>query len=326
MNKVDLSIIIPAYNCEKSIRKCVESIMKSGIEFRKKFEIIIVDDGSLDKTHSVCTALANLYEEIIVIKKENEGVSCARNVAIERANGKYLAFCDSDDEVEINYFSTIFPVLNSCNYDIISFGYSLYFESDNIKIDMVDNQDNFINDNFMSKMLSSDKVGGFVWNKIIKKEFTKNIRFNPELSICEDLSFLFEILLKNKELSIKYIKESLYIYINNELSASRNLSNLFDVDGGYKYEKTFNYILKSNAESQKYRRVFKSKLFECSLSTFLDNVLKNQLMDEHVSVLKKILKENFSYFIFNKEVSFKQKIKLIIFYAFPQIKKITNKS
>ena len=91
-----LSIIIPLYNCEKYIKHCLDSILAQGLN-KSDFEIIIVDDGSVDNSYAIASAYATDHDNIIVVRQENQGVACTRNNALKMAKGNYVTFVDADD-------------------------------------------------------------------------------------------------------------------------------------------------------------------------------------------------------------------------------------
>lgn len=103
-----ISVIIPVYNVEKYLRRCVESVM---LQTYKDIEILLIDDGSTDGSGQICDELAYKDRRIHVFHKENGGVSSARNLGIERACGDYICFVDSDDWIDIDYFENAIPVL-----------------------------------------------------------------------------------------------------------------------------------------------------------------------------------------------------------------------
>ena len=119
-----LSIIIPCYNAEKLIQKCVESILaQKGFDF----EVILVNDGATDKTLEILENLAQTDERIKVINQENKGLAGARNSGIEQAQGKYIMFVDADDGLEPNAFDIISKNFN--NEDLFCFSYNRVFEN-----------------------------------------------------------------------------------------------------------------------------------------------------------------------------------------------------
>ena len=116
-----VSVIIPAYNSEKTIKRCIESII---LQNRADVEIIIINDGSTDETDSICKVLQTEHENIIYITKENGGVSSARNSGLSVATGEFVMFVDSDDYVDNNCFDTIDKYIKS-NADFYQFGFSI---------------------------------------------------------------------------------------------------------------------------------------------------------------------------------------------------------
>lgn len=113
-NKPKISIIIPAYNAEITIRKCIESVLNQTYQ---DFELIIINDGSEDSTGSICDEYNSKDNRIRVIHQKNQGVSSARNIGINRANGEYTAFVDSDDWIETDYIENLLSA--SSNYDFV---------------------------------------------------------------------------------------------------------------------------------------------------------------------------------------------------------------
>ena len=119
---VDLSIIIPAYNCESTIGRCLDNIIDE--RYSDKYEIIIINDGSQDKTQQICENYKNKYSNIILTNKKNGGVSSARNTGLDIAVGKYIIFIDSDDYTEKSIIDYIFSRYNQID-DLVLFDYDL---------------------------------------------------------------------------------------------------------------------------------------------------------------------------------------------------------
>ena len=108
MNKPLISIIIPVYNAEKYLKKCLDSVIN---QTYKNLEIILVDDGSTDKSPEICDKYAEKDSRIIVLHKENGGVSSSRNAGLDIFKGEYLSFVDSDDYVEPDYIEYLYIFL-----------------------------------------------------------------------------------------------------------------------------------------------------------------------------------------------------------------------
>lgn len=115
-----ISVIVPVYNVEKYLRRCVESIMS---QTYKEIEILLIDDGSTDDSGRSCDDLAIKDRRIHVFHKENGGVSSARNLGIERACGDYICFVDSDDWIDIDYFESAMPILKEVHPTLLMNNY-----------------------------------------------------------------------------------------------------------------------------------------------------------------------------------------------------------
>lgn len=112
----EISVIVPAYNVEEQIEKCVNSILCQSF---KDFELIVVNDGSTDRTGEVCDYLKSLDERIIIIHQINSGVSAARNTGIDKSKGNYIVFVDSDDYIDVDFFEKLYAIksdLTMCGF------------------------------------------------------------------------------------------------------------------------------------------------------------------------------------------------------------------
>ena len=125
MNNPEVSIIVPVYNVEKYLPRCIDSILA---QTSTNFELILIDDGSTDKSGMICDEYAKKDNRIKVFHKENGGVSSARNIGLDNASGEWLAFIDPDDAVDKEYLSL--PEL--CKADVIEKSFIVYDEQNNI--------------------------------------------------------------------------------------------------------------------------------------------------------------------------------------------------
>ena len=118
---IQLSIIIPMYNVEKYIHKCIHSVVQNNLK-RDDFEIIIVDDESPDNSLSIATEIAKEFDNITIISQKNKGLGGARNTGIQNAKGKYVLFLDSDDFYTPNSLETILKIAFDNELEILEFG------------------------------------------------------------------------------------------------------------------------------------------------------------------------------------------------------------
>lgn len=215
-----LSVVIPAFNVENYISMCLDSLFKTeGIE---KTEILIINDGSTDKTLETAGRYAALHDNIRVISGENEGPSAARNAGLKEASGTYVFFCDSDDEVVPELFKRVIELTETSSDDIILWDSELVYETHNLLVPK--NRDFFahgglekIERTYTGKELletSLRRSGDFVatiWLGAYRRRFLiDNELFFEKGLIHEDELLLPKIYINAK--SIHYIPEKIYIY------------------------------------------------------------------------------------------------------------------
>ncbi len=209
------SVIIPAYQCSESIEITVKSVLNSGLN---DFEIIIVNDGSTDNTAEICDALAIQYPQIICIHKENGGVSSARNCGIEKAQGEYILFMDSDDTYDTNALANAAKLVEKHNTDMLIFGLSFdYYKNDVIyRSDILVYPHEGISEpsqwsGDFSQMFEHNALSS-ACNKIFKTEIIKEnkIHFNKDVFLMEDFLFVLDYLKYTQ--NIYFLKEAIYHY------------------------------------------------------------------------------------------------------------------
>lgn len=195
-----ISVIIPCYNIEKYLPGAVESVLKQTF---RDFELIMVDDGSTDKSGGLCDQFASQDGRIKVLHIKNNGVSNARNIGLKYANGKYVFFCDGDDYIDHHAFETMVKISEEYKADLLICGY--YHESHKIGADNkvhVDSYPTFWNDDIFypsTKAIRKDLVAIWnkslmynVWNKLFRLDIIQahDIHFSTDLTMGEDLDFI----------------------------------------------------------------------------------------------------------------------------------------
>ena len=216
------SIIVPIYNSELYLKRCLESIIKQACQ---AYEVILVDDGSTDTSGDLCDEYVAKFNNFYVIHKNNEGLSSARNTGLKFATGKYIVFLDSDDFIEKELLLKAFTQLEEKQFDACSFGvrrvdtkgvilYEMRFsEFENHIILDSKNRDNFLITKFLQYKLGWEVCFYVFRRDIIERE---EIYFSKELIYAEDIPFTFEYLLHvNKVIKIPDI---LYNYTYRQKS------------------------------------------------------------------------------------------------------------
>lgn len=215
MNEVRISVIIPVYNVEKYLRRCLDSVEKQTF---KDFEAILIDDGSKDGSGKICDEYAQKDSRFKVIHKANGGVSAARNDGLDRAQGDYISFIDSDDSFENIFLETLINAAEKYDADISVCGIK-YITGDGEKkseISAALNKNarldrNYIENTVLKNIIDCRTDGYFsVWNKLFKRSLFSDVRFGNDISFGEDLIFAVKCFLKAR--SLCYTDKFLYNY------------------------------------------------------------------------------------------------------------------
>ncbi|WP_338449829.1 glycosyltransferase [Niallia oryzisoli] len=215
-----ISVVVPIYNVEKWLSKCLEMIINQKFN---NIEIILVNDGSTDNCGAISEQYAQKDKRIKVIHKENGGLSSARNAGIEMATGKYIVFIDPDDQITENYFKSLFAIAEENSCDAVVSGYKTVPTNNIITpgyhLNKVMEGKDFV---LSSPSIHSNNDLCFVWRYIYRLSIikNKNIRFDEHVFIGEDVIFNLEFLLESQR--VYATSDCLYFYtVNNPDSLMR---------------------------------------------------------------------------------------------------------
>lgn len=234
-NSPEISIIVPVYNVENWIEHCIRSIIAQTFT---DWELILVNDGSLDNSQKICKKYAKKYSKIHLVNKENGGLSDARNFGIKNAKGNYLAFVDGDDYIDRDYLNKLYTAINSSKASIAVCGYK-----------EVDNKKNILtlkrtNDFFMHKLVNgriflrvlaekNSTLCVVAWNKLYKRDLFKNNSYRKG-RLHED-EFIIAPLVYNVS-KIALVDDELYNYVQRAgsiMSSKMTQRNLLDANDAF---------------------------------------------------------------------------------------------
>ncbi|WP_214714320.1 glycosyltransferase [Exiguobacterium sp. s151] len=217
---IKISVIIPVYNMEKSLEKCLESVLNQSYS---NFELILVDDGSSDQSYEICSSLAKKDYRIKVIRTENRGSGPARNTGINIACGDYVYFPDADDILAVNTLETLSKIVEKEQFDLLVFGYQCVnskmelISEKKYKSKIVDGKE--IRDSYFPYMMMTSPFGiqGAPWNKLFKLSIMKenNVYF-PSLRRHQDDAFIGKYM--GYVTTVCFIEDVFYTYYLNDLS------------------------------------------------------------------------------------------------------------
>lgn len=308
-----ISVIIPVYNGEKYVKKCLDNIL---LQSFKEFEIIIVDDGSTDSSLFLCQNYAKNDKRILVIHQDNRGSSAARELGVKNASGKFCFFVDCDDWLETDALEKLYNKTIKDDIDVVcglykkvdAFGNIYYKEKCGAEIICYTKEDMIYNECCNLRLSTS------VWGKLIKTDILKRITFRNNLPVGEDYDLVFSIIQLSKKILITdyYI----YNYFYNPMSISHS---------GYneKYDNSFeNYIRLSNESCEilpKYKKQIKSFYSEGEMSVITAMCRNKKFNWILINKLRKELFSNLRYILLNKNTKFYYKISALLIVFFPRL-------
>lgn len=307
MRNIDnlISVIIPVYNVEEYIEECLDSILA---QTYKNIEIIIVNDGSQDKSEQIINNYLELNKNIVYLKQENSGQAKARNLALEYATGKYVIFIDSDDFLELDALEKMYKKINQTDSDVCIGSYYKYYSNSNKEKYMVDgNNDKLKGIDVIDYVLNS-RIHCLVSFKLIKKELLDKVNFKFEVGrLYEDFFPIFKTMVNSNNIAI--VNEPIFYY-RQRFESSTRAKRISKIDDYFHASKlvldyinvNYNEVVKGNSLNN-----FKVSRFSYMINLITRNV---EYKDRYNYLKKKNYEEvelNFNRIIFSG-ASIKDKI------------------
>lgn len=252
-----VSIIVPVYNVEKYLRKCLNSLINQTL---KDIEIICINDGSTDKSLEILEEYKNRDSRIILLNQENSGQSIARNNGIKKATGEYLGFVDPDDWVDLDYYEKLYNAASTNDTDIAVGG--IIRVTGIKKKKFLNFEKETITDNTNLKFELCDvPEKSYVWNKIYKTEKLKEIGLEFEKGIFyEDCIFTPQALFYLGE--IVTVPNIYYYYLRRGNSTVKQRSEKANADSVYAHKKANNFIKEHNIDISSHEpKTYRFKIF-----------------------------------------------------------------
>ena len=317
MNDVLISIILPVYNSEKYISECLTSILAST---HKGLEVIIINDGSTDHTLDICEKFKSIDDRIRILTQQNQGVSAARNTGIKVANGNYIAFVDSDDQIDSTMYQILLKNILEYKADVSICNYRNIDESGNHLNNRVYSNKLMQLDNkkYLKNINNLRMYQGFLWNKLYKKEVLFEKDFDTGIYILEDLLYNCEI--AKKRYNFVYQDTALYNYRINPNSALNKdkltLKNLSTLEA---LEKIINIFDELNLSTGKMKLKYIYSYLYYNANMDADG--RSVLYEHYNEYYKKI----FSPFAIIGVNNFKTRIRILKYYILNLIKGVNKK-
>lgn len=309
-----ITVIVPVYNVEKYLSRCVDSIIN---QTYKNLEIILVDDGSTDSSPAICDNYAKKDNRINVIHKQNNGASSARNAALDIASGDYIGFVDSDDYINRDmYASLLDSIVDSdsdmaiCESEYVVNGVS-DFTACNVGLDC----DEISARDFMREIINVSPTMSVLWNKLYKKSVWSDIRF-PDYKVYEDEAIW--LLVYKKIAKISVIHKCLYTHFKTDGSIMNNSFGqknlvLFDV-----CDERLEYF-KSKKDSE-FEQLTKYSMFKLIKFNYIHLPKSNKTMRTALlNILRDYRKKYLSISFLKSIQSKKAAFNICMFACFPHI-------
>ena len=305
-----LSIIVPVYNVEQYINRCIKSIVNQTYQ---NIEIILVDDGSTDSSGDLCDKWAKADNRIVIVHKKNGGLSSARNAGIKIAKGDYLGFVDSDDYIEVDMYHQMIEAVVEHQKDTACCGRMLHIGDKKLKLEFCsDRTETFDAQSAIREVLLLNKIDVSACDKIYKKQLFDKVLY-PEGRISEDAAVILEILSNSN--GVVHIGHPCYHYVFREDSISKSEYN------HKKYDAYINCITMSEFIEKEYPCLQKEIKIYCTMITgaLLQAMYVNRdnfvtYKSDYVDYRKMFVK-GFWGTLFHKSVCLKIKIKFFFVYA-----------
>ena len=299
-----ISIIVPVYNVEQYLEKCVDSIINQKY---KNLEIILVDDGATDSSGKLCDELAKIDNRIKVYHKENGGLSDARNYGVERATGDYIGFVDSDDYIDSEMYEELYEAIKKENVDVVECNLKIIYP-DRVELFTEQKYYNvYIKQEYLEEYLKIEKIFGSACVRLIKSDIAKKLKF-PVGKLYEDTYYAYDLIEKVDRYVIMNNPYYNYLMRENSITNTKFNPRIFDlIEIVEKFRKTTyeNYPgLKEAADCRKmyaYFSVLNSILLE---ENYRDN--------EYYSEILSYFKRNYISLLKNKYINRNRKLSVIL--------------
>lgn len=216
-DRPQVTVIVPVYNVEKYLKKCVDSILCQTLS---NIEIILVNDGSTDNSGKICDAYSKKDERIKVYHKENGGLSSARNYGIEKANGKYLGFVDSDDYIDSDMYELLLDNLIKFDADMSLCGLFDMYKGKPQKTNTEDRTFEATPEEAIKIVLEAEITSVTAVNKLYKRELFKEVRY-PEGKDSEDAFVIIDLLMRCQKTVISTKQKYYYIHRSGSITTLR---------------------------------------------------------------------------------------------------------
>ena len=301
-----ISVIVPVYNAEKFLNRCIDSILE---QTYTNFELILVDDGSTDHSLDILKKYVEQDERVSLICQQNKGVSGARNTGLQAAKGEYFLYIDADDWVEKDMIEKLIFIGQRENADIVMCDSDHADEKTNVIEELEIETEVWDQDKQQYEFMKHQRLTGMLWNKLIHRRLAKGVRFNEKTSYGEDAEFLWEILKKSQKMIV--INAILYHHVQEQTS----ISHLSFSEKKYSAIPMWEHIIKDVSQNNpKLINLAKERLMSATVFSMYEAKRCKYKNRDQVKHMRRIVRKNLNTFLQSQNVSKKFKLYAIAAY------------
>lgn len=301
-----ISVIVPVYNVEPYLERCLDSILQNTY---RNLEIICVDDGSTDNCSAILDRYAEQDERIVVIHRENGGLSAARNSGMDVATGDYIAFIDSDDWIHPQYFEILLTAQKKGDYDLVICGFSRPTEVESF--DAYNLQEINGRELNLEGIYRNRAAKTYAWGKLYRSKLTEGSRFVEGVRIAEDAAFNALVLGKHTQVRACWLDLPLYMYYVRIGSLAYQLKGKETLDLGEIFEQYTGEI-----SSERVKRIYITEALKRGLSARYSLSLQRGDM-LNLDRARRMVRRNVRTLLRLGNVSGKEKLQYLVFGYFP---------
>lgn len=306
-----LSIIVPVYNVEIFLKQCIDSILSQTFY---NFELILVDDGSPDNSGIICDEYSKLDNRIKVVHQENGGLSAARNVGIDIAEGEYIGFVDSDDWIDSEMYEKLYKRAVDEKSDIVACNYYCMDKYGGIKPRVLNAIDlEYDKESAMKEIFTNNILAFSAFNKIYKRDLFDNLRYKEGI-IVEDMDIAYKLVFRSKKIS--FLKDCLYYYRYNANSILRKKFNMKRLDEYFVKKDMYHFYALHYPELENYL-YFELCVTGIILYTYI--CIYFPTMSREYKYLVNLDHKRLKLLIKNDRLNFKNRVRVRIFMFSPKL-------
>lgn len=302
-----ISILVPVYNAEKFLVECIESILR---QTYRNIQLILINDGSIDNSLSICNYYKYIDSRVLVIDKPNSGVSATRNLGLSVAEGDFIGFVDSDDFIEENMYEELLKRMIEDDSDLCAMtAYTInYLDKQGIKSRKT------LEGREALKYLLLLEFPTSLWACLYSRNIIKDLALNIDIHFFEDFEFNFKVLLNSNRVSM--CDERLYNYRKNETSANSQGINGKRMTCLNIYDLIITKIERGDDEYLKYASYFRA---HCIITCILSISKSHEVKEKYYKIVYLNAKLRIKETIFSQYVPFRHKATILAFLIFPRI-------